>query len=65
MFLSEWYFGAMHVASNTFSKAVIPRRNYRSDSCSTKDTVDNIASPALDKMAICSEWQEIMLVYHS
>jgi hypothetical protein len=65
MFLLEWYFGAMHAASNTFSKAVVPCRNYRSDSFSTKDTVDNIAGPALDKMAICSEWQEIVLVYHS
>jgi hypothetical protein len=55
----------MHVASNTFSKTVIPCRNHRSDSFSTKDTVDNIAGPALDKMAICPEWQEIMLVYHS
>ena len=64
MLLLEWYFGAMHVASNTFSKAVIPCRNYRSDSFSTKDTIDNIASSALDKVAIC--WRkEIVFVYHS
>lgn len=64
MFLLEWYSGAMHVASNTFSKAVIPCRNYRFDSFSTKDAVDNIAGPALDKVAI--SWRkEIVLVYHS
>jgi hypothetical protein len=55
----------MRVASNTFSKAMIPPHNYRCDSFSTKDTVDSIAGPALDKMAICSEWQEIVLMYHS
>jgi hypothetical protein len=59
------YFGAMRVGSNTFSKAMIPSRNYRCDSFSTKDTVDSIAGPALDKVAICPEVKEIVLVYHS
>jgi hypothetical protein len=61
----EWYFGAMHGASSTFSKAVIPSRNYRGDSFSTKDTIDSIAGPTLDIMDICSEGNKIVLVYHS
>jgi hypothetical protein len=64
-FLLEWYVGAMSVASSTFSKAMIPCRNYRSDSFSTKDTVYSITGPALHEMAICSEGKEIMLMYHS
>ena len=65
IFLLEWYFGAMHGASSTFSKAVIPSRNYRGDSFSTKDTIDSIAGPTLDIMDICSEGNKIVLVYHS
>jgi hypothetical protein len=59
------YRGAICIASNTFSKAVVPSSNYRCDSFSTKDAVDSIAGPTLDKMAICSERKEIMFVYHS
>jgi hypothetical protein len=59
------YRGAICIATNTFSKAMVPSSNYRYDSFSTKDAVDNIAGPALDKMAICSERKEIVLVYHT
>ncbi len=55
----------MHGASSTFSKAVIPSRNYRGDSFSTKDTIDSITGPTLDIMDICSEGNKIVLVYHS
>jgi hypothetical protein len=55
----------MRVAFSTFSKAMIPSRNYHCDSFSTKDTVDNITGPTLDKIAICSERKEIVLLYHS
>ncbi len=55
----------MHGAASTFSKAVIPSRNYRGDSFSTKDTIDSIAGPTLDIMDICSEGNKIVLVYHS
>jgi hypothetical protein len=55
----------MCIASNTFSRAVVPSSNYRCDCFSTEDTVDSIAGPALDIVAICSERKEIMFVYHS
>jgi hypothetical protein len=65
MILLEPYFGAMHIASNAFSNAVILFPNDCCNPFSTKDTVDGITRPALDKMAICPHDKEIMLVYHS
>jgi hypothetical protein len=51
--LVEGYFGAIDVASNTLSNAMIASYNYRCDSLSTKHAVYGVASLAMYKMTMC------------
>jgi|SRR5215211_1455824 len=65
MVLLEWYFGAIHIASNTLSNAMITSGNYRCNSFSTKHAIYSVASPALYKISKRPHGKEIVLVYHS